>query len=116
MEEARKDYKDALKNMPGASSLIGLTLTESICTTLLPAISVAGVAAAAGAAMSSMGFLNSAGALAKQVSISSTSYARIIRTKVLFGSFFQLRFGFGAKIRTKNARVNVDEIDTRQAK
>ncbi len=46
------------------------------------------------------------------VSISSTSYARKIRTKVLFGSFFQLRFGFGAKIRTKNARVNVDEIDT----
>jgi hypothetical protein len=47
-----------------------------------------------------------------QVSISSTSYARKIRTKVLFGSFFQLRFGSGAKIRTKNARVNVDEIDT----
>jgi hypothetical protein len=46
------------------------------------------------------------------VSISSTSYAQKIRTKVLFGSFFQLRFGFGAKIRTKNARVNVDEIAT----
>jgi len=66
MEEAQKDYKDALKNMPGACSLIGMTLTDSICTTLLPLISVAGVAAAAGAAMSSMGFLNSAGALAKQ--------------------------------------------------
>ena len=46
------------------------------------------------------------------VSISSTSYAQKICMKVLFGSFFQLRFGFGAKICTKNARVNVDEIDT----
>ncbi len=47
------------------------------------------------------------------VSISLTSYARRIHMKVLLGSLFQLRFGFGAKIRMENARINVDEIDTR---
>jgi hypothetical protein len=64
MEEAQKEYKDALNNMPGAWSLVGLSMTESICSTLLPAISMATVAGVAGATMSNLEFLASAGALA----------------------------------------------------
>ncbi len=64
MEEAQKEYKDALDNMPGAWSLIGLSLTESICSTVLPALSMATVAGVAGAAMSNLEFLASTAALA----------------------------------------------------
>jgi len=48
-----------------------------------------------------------------KVSISSTLYVRFFHTNVLFWQLFKLRFGFGTKIRTKNACVNVDEIDTK---
>ncbi len=40
-----------------------------------------------------------------QVSISSTFIRTIFLYECCFGSFFQLRFGFGKKIRTKNSRV-----------
>ncbi len=45
------------------------------------------------------------------MSISSTSYAHKICTKVFFGSFFQLCFGFGEKFVQKMRAFNVDEID-----
>ncbi len=47
-----------------------------------------------------------------EVSISSTFYVQIFCTNVLFGSFSAL----APKFCTKNARVNVDEIDGRSFK
>jgi hypothetical protein len=64
MEDAQKDYKKALNDMPGAWSMIGLALTDSICSTVLPALSLATIAGVAGAAMSSVEVLASVGAAA----------------------------------------------------
>ncbi len=40
-------------------------------------------------------------------------FARFFRTNVLFGSFSNYVLALVPKFRTKNARVNVDEIDGR---
>jgi hypothetical protein len=50
--------------MPGLGSMIGLALTDSICSTVIPALSMATVAGVAGAAMSGVEFAATAGAMA----------------------------------------------------
>jgi len=40
MEEAHEDYKKALDDQPGCWQMIGLALTDSLCSTVLPALSV----------------------------------------------------------------------------
>jgi len=47
-----------------------------------------------------------------QPSISSTFFGALFCTNVLFGSFSSYVSALAPKFRTKNARVNVDEIDT----
>ena len=64
MEDAQKEYKEALNDMPGAWATIGLAITDSICSTVLPALSMATVAGVAGAAMSTAEFVTAAGAAA----------------------------------------------------
>ncbi len=48
------------------------------------------------------------------MSISSTFFARFFCTNVLFGSFSSYILVLAPKFRTKDARVNVDEIDGRK--
>jgi hypothetical protein len=48
-----------------------------------------------------------------QVSISSTIFVHFFCTNVLFGSFSSYVLALAPKFRTKNVRVNVDEIDGR---
>ena len=62
MEEAHEDYKKALNEQPGTWQMFGLALTDSFCSTVLPALSVASVARVAGAGAT--GFLGAAGAVA----------------------------------------------------
>jgi len=61
MEEAQKDYKEALDGQPGTWQMMGLALADSVCSTVLPALSLASVAGVAGAAMTTTEFVTTAG-------------------------------------------------------
>ena len=60
-EEAQKDYKEALNSQPSALQMMGLALADSVCSTVLPALSLASVAGIAGAAMSTTELVATAG-------------------------------------------------------
>jgi hypothetical protein len=57
MKEAHTEYKKALNDMPGVGSTIGLSLTDSICSTVIPGLTMAAFVGVAGYAMSTTEFL-----------------------------------------------------------